>query len=265
MAQREPEFELRLTDLGRAYLRMAPALVATWLVAGAPPGPGVREVFFTALLSVFVVAAVARSRGIGQGSSFRYGLQRAVSHSVNVLLLLLFLFLAAGLGGTLGGILADGVGLPQITGHAAGGFLGMLPILWWYWPVLVLACVTPEGAGERRAMTPWLWRGPGYTAARRLLRAFGSSRRTGLIIALAFLWVAVLAAVESYRGTSSLPALVEAASYGLFLPLLAWMATVEGHRLVASVPKADIPDAAPSPGTALLGLVVVLVAHGGGR
>jgi TonB family protein len=82
-------------------------------------------------------------------------------------------------------------------------------------------------------------------------------------VGLGLLWVAVLAAAEWYRGTGPLPAVIEAASYGVFLPLLAWMATVEGHRLVSSVPAAFAVEAATPPLAPLLGLAVALAACGG--
>ncbi|NIP82486.1 MAG: hypothetical protein GWM90_26000, partial [Gemmatimonadetes bacterium] len=233
----------------RGYVRMAPALLATWLIAGAPPGPGIREIFLAALSSVFVVSAAARSRGLGRGrSALMLGLERAYSHSVNVLLFLLLLFLAAGLGATLGGLIADAVGRATSVGQVLMAALAMLPLVWWHWPVLALACVAPPEAGARRPLTPWLWAGPGYTAARRLQRAFGSARRTGLITGLLFLWIAVLASVHQYGGSGPLPAVAEAGSYGVFLPVLAWMATVEAARLVASVPGATATAAATDAG-----------------
>lgn len=229
----EPATAFDARALARAYPRMAPGLLAAWLLAGAPPGPGAREVFVAALLSVFVVAGAARSQGLGGGrSTVRLALHRAYAHSFNVLLLLLFLFLAAGLGGTVGGAITDLSGVGPTAGQVVGGALGMLPVLWWHWPVMTLACVVPDEAGSPIGR---LWRGPGYTAARRLLRSFGRPARTAMIVGLALLWIGVLAAVEQYRGTGPLPAIVEAASYALFLPLLAWMATVEANRLVASV------------------------------
>lgn len=229
-------FDYTVSDLGGAWLRMVPALAVSWLAAAAPPGPGVREGFVAVILSVFVVASAAKPRGLHPGRSvIRVGLERLVAHAVNVLVFLLILFLAAGLGGTVGAMAAGAVGLPELLVSSVLTVLTTLPILYWFWPVLVLAVVAPEETGRRSGRSPWLWRGPGYTSARRLLASFGSGRRTALILAVAYLWIGLLVAVEQYRGADALPAVVEGLSYGVFYPLWVWMATVETHRLIQAV------------------------------
>lgn len=232
----DERFGLTLAGLVQGWLRMAPALAVSWLVAAAPPGPGVREVFVAAILSVFVVVAAAKARGLHPGRGVvRVGLERVVGHAINVLMFLLILFLAAGLGGTLGTMVADAVGLPEWMASGLVTVLATLPILYWFWPVLVLAGVAPEETGRRSGRTPWLWRGPGYTSARRLLASFGSGPRTALILTVAYVWIGLLVGVEQYRGEDVFPAVAEALSYGVFYPLWVWLATVEAHRLVQAV------------------------------
>lgn len=232
----DERFDLTLAGLVQGWLRMAPALAVSWLLAAAPPGPGIREAFVASILSVFVVVSAARARGLHPGRGVvRLGLERIVGHAINVLMFLLILFLAAGLGGTLGTMVADAAGLPELPVSAAVTVLATLPILYWFWPVLVLAGVAPEETGRRSGRTPWLWRGPGYTSARRLLASFGSGPRTALILAVAYVWAGLLVAVEQYRGEDAFPALAEGLSYGVFYPVWVWLATVETHRLVQAV------------------------------
>lgn len=233
---RDRRFDYALPDLVRAWLRMAPALLATWLVAAAPSGPGVREVFVAAILSIFVVVSAGKARGVHPAQGvIRVGLARLPGHAVNVLMFLLILFLAAGLGGTVGSMAAAAVGLPDLTVSAPATVLATLPILYWFWPVLVLAGVAPEETGRRSGRTPWLWRGPGFTSARRLLASFGSTGRTALILTVAYLWIGLLVAVEQYRGEDPFPMVAEALSYGVFYPLWVWLASVETERLVQAV------------------------------
>lgn len=232
----DDRFDFTLSGLAQGWLRMAPALGLTWLVAAAPPGPGVREVFVAAILSVFVVVSAARARGLHDGRGVvRLGLERLAGHAVNVLMFLLILFLAAGLGGTLGSMVAGAAGLPEVLVSGAVTVLATLPILYWFWPVLVLAGVAPEETGRRSDRTPWLWRGPGYTSARRLLASFGSGPRTALILTVGYVWIGVLVGVEQYRGEDAFPLVAEALSYGVLYPLWVWLATVETHRLVQAV------------------------------
>lgn len=232
----DPRFHYDLTGLASAWVRMAPALAVTWLLAAAPPGPGVREAFVVAILSIFVVVSAARDRGLHRGRSvLRAGLERAIDHAINILVFLLILFLAAGLGGTVGTMAAAAAGLPTIPVSGILTVLATLPILYWFWPVAVLAGVAPEETGRRSGRTPWYWRGPGYTSARRLLASFGSPRRTALILATAYLWMAVLVAAEEYQGADAFPAIVELASYAVLYPLWVWLATVEAHRLIQAV------------------------------
>lgn len=231
----DPRFHYDLPDLAGAWLRMAPAVALTWLLAAAPPGPGVREVFVAALLSIFVVVAAARSRGLHRGRSLvRLGLERILGHAINVLMFLLILLLAAGLGGTVGAMAAEAAGLPPAPVSALVTVLATLPILYWFWPVTVLAGVAPEETG-RPGRTPWLWRGPGYTSARRLLASFGSSRRNVLVLVSGYLWLGLLVAAEQYRGADAFPMVAEVASYAVFYPLWVWLATVETHRLIRGV------------------------------
>lgn len=232
----DPRFHYDLPGLARAWLRMAPAVAITWLLAAAPSGPGVREVFVAALLSVFVVVAAAKSRGLHRGRSVgRMGLERIIGHAINVLVFLLILFLAAGLGGTLGTMAAAAAGLPEAPVSALVTVLATLPILYWFWPVAVLVGVAPEETGRRSGRTPWLWRGPGYTSARRLLASFGSGRRNALVLGTGYLWLGLLVAAEQYRGADAFPALAEVAGYAVFYPLWVWLATVETHRLIQAV------------------------------
>lgn len=233
---RDRRFDFTLPGLARGWLRMAPALLVTWLIAAAPAGPGVREVFVVAILSVFVVVSAAKARGLHPGQGvIRVGLERLVGHAVNVLMFLLILFLAAGLGGTVGSMAAAAVGLPDLVVSAPATVLATLPILYWFWPVLVLAGVAPEETGRRSGRTPWFWRGPGYTSARRLLASFGSGGRTAVILVVAYLWIGLLVAVEQYRGEDPFPIVAEALSYGVFYPLWVWLASVETERLVQAV------------------------------
>lgn len=232
----DPRFRYELSGLAHAWVRMAPALAVSWLAAAAPPGPGVREVFVGAILSIFVVVSAAKSRGLHPGRGVvRTALERLAGQSVNILMFLLILFLAAGLGGTVGGMMAEAAGLstPLVAGPLTA--LAALPILYWFWPVAVLAGVAPEETGRRSERTPWLWRGPGYTSARRLLASFGSGRRTALILGVAYLWIGVLVAVGEYRGAGVFPAVAEALSYGVLYPLWVWLTTVETHRLIQAV------------------------------
>ena len=233
----DDRFAFTLSGLAAGWLRMAPALAVTWLVAAAPPGPGVREVFIAAILSVFVVVGAARARGLHPARSVvRVGFERIVGHAVNVLMFLLIVFLAAGLGGTLGSMAAGATGLPEPVVSMAVTILATVPILYWFWPVPVLAGVAPEETGRRSGRTPWLWRGPGYTSARRLLASFGSGRRTALILAVGYLWIAVVVAAEQYAGPDdAFPLIVEALSYAVFYPLWVWLAAVEAERLIQAV------------------------------
>jgi hypothetical protein len=212
---------------------MAPAAAFVWLVAAAPSGPGVREAFLVAIASVVVVAAAARSEGLHEDQSVvQLAARRAMSQSLNVLLLLLFLALAAGVGGTLGGMAADAAGWSVDTVGTVAAMVAAFPVLAWYWPLSALAVVVPEAAGFRPGGSRWLWQGPGYTSARRLVRDFGTMTGTGAIAGVAYLWLALLLAADAYAGEGSFPALIEASSYALFLPLLAWMAVVETRRIV---------------------------------
>ena len=232
----DPRFRYELPGLLAGWVRMAPAILVTWLLAGAVPGPGVREVFIASVASVFVVVAAARSRGLHAGRSVvRLGLERMASHAVNVLMFFLILFLAAGLGGTLGTMAADATGMPRFLSSAAVSVLATLPILYWFWPVLVLAGTAPDETGRRSRPGSWYWRGPGYTSARRLLASFGSGRRTAVILGVAYVWLGLLVAVEEYQGADAFPAVAEALSYGVFFPLWVWLAVVEAHRLIQAV------------------------------
>jgi hypothetical protein len=160
--------------------------------------------------------------------------QRAVSHSRNLLLLLLFLSLAAGVGGTIGGMIADAAGLPVDAVGTITALVFAFPILVRYWPLSALAVVAPEELGRRPRWPGWVWDGPGYTSARRLSRDFGSTAATGAIVITAYVWLGLILAADAYRGEAPFPAAVEAASYALFLPLLAWMCVVEVRRLVTA-------------------------------
>ena len=232
----DDRFAYDLPGLARGWLRMAPWIAGLWLLAAAPPGPGVREALIAAVLSVFVVVAAARSRGLHPGRGVaRVGLERMASHATNLLVFLLILFLAAGLGGTMGTMAAEALGLPELLLAVPITMLATLPILYWFWPVAVIAGVAPEETGRRARRSAWYWRGPGYTSARRLLASFGSGRRTGLILGVGYLWLGLLVAAEQYRGADAFPALAEAASYGVFLPLWVWLATVETDRLIRAV------------------------------
>jgi hypothetical protein len=233
----DPRFAFTLPGLVHAWLRMLPALLVTWLVAAAPAGPGVREIFIAAILSIFVVVSAAKARGLhAERSVIRVGLERIVGHAINVLMFLLILFLAAGLGGTVGSMAAGAVGLPEALASAVVTVLATMPVFYWFWPVAVLAGVAPEETGRRSGRTPWLWTGPGYTSARRLLASFGSGRRTALILAVGYLWLAVVVATDQYAGeATAFPWLTEALSYGVFYPLWVWLATVDAERLIQAV------------------------------
>lgn len=230
-----PDFDYTLSGLARGWLRMVPALLVIWLAAAAPPGPVVREVFVAGPLSVFVVLSAAKSRGLYPGRSVLVlGLERLVSHAVNVLMFLLVFFLAAGLGATLGGMVADAAGLPRIFATGPAILLATLPLMYWFWPVTVLAGVAPDAAGHRSERS-WIWWGPGYTSARRLLVSFGSGRRTAVVLGIGYLWLGFVVAAARYPGPAPLAELAEGASYGVFLPLWIWLGTVETHRLVQAV------------------------------
>lgn len=224
---------LTLGRLMRAYLRMLPALVIAWAVAAGPPGPGVREAFILALLSVFVIASAAAAEGLHPGrGAVRIALDRFMAHSVNILLLLLYIALAAGVGGTLGGMLAGAAGLPVEVVGTLTALLAALPILAWYWPMAALAVAAPEWIGHRSEASPWLWRGPGHTSARRLSRRFGDPARTIPVLLLAYVWLGLLVAADAYDGESSLPLAIELASYFVFLPVLGWLTVLETRALI---------------------------------
>lgn len=233
-----PDFDYTVVGLVRGWVRMAPALAVTWLVAGAPAGPVLREVFVAGPLSVFVVASAAKSRGLHPGRPVvLLGLERLVSHAANVLMLLLIFFLAAGLGATLGGLIAGAARLPRLLVTGPAMALATLPLAYWFWPVAVLAGVAPDDAGHRSGRS-WIWWGPGYRSARRLLASFGSGKRTALILGLGYLWLAFAVVAARYPGPAPFPVVAEAASYGVFLPVWIWLATVEAHRLVQALPGA---------------------------
>jgi hypothetical protein len=241
-----PDFDYTLSGLVRGWVRMAPALLVTWLVAAAPAGPVVREVFVAGPLSIFVVVSAAKARRLhGDRPVPVVGLERLVSHAINVLMFLLIFFLAAGLGATLGGMVAEAAGVPRLLTTGPAMALATVPLMYWFWPVMVLAGVAPDEAGHRSGRS-WIWWGPGYRSARRLLASFGSGRRTALILGIGYLWLAVAVAAARYPGSDSFPALAEVASYGIFLPLWTWVATVETHRLVQAVLDGRVaPEADP--------------------
>ena len=95
--------------------------------------------------------------------------------------------------------------------------------------------VAPEETGRRSNRKPWLWIGPGFTSARRLLASFGSTRRSALILAVGYLWIGLHLGAEQYRGASAFPVVVEGLSYAVFYPVWVWLATVEAHRLIQAV------------------------------
>lgn len=213
---------------------MAPVLAVVWILAAVPTGPAVREVAVVALLSVGVLAVAAQVRGAQPGRSWlRLALERAPSHAMNLLALLLMIILSGAIGATLGGMVGEALGAPTELTATAGAGLAAFPVLRWYWPLAALAVIAPEETGGRTRALPWLWRGPGYTSARRLACDFGRSGHSALMIAMAYLWLALLLALDSYRGEAPVPLIVEAASYAVFLPLLSWMATVETQRVVS--------------------------------
>lgn len=235
MGAAAPDFDYTVPGLVRGWVRMAPALLVTWLAAGAPAGPVVREVFVAGPMSIFVVVSAAKARGLHGGRPVPVlGLERLVVHAINVLMFLLIFFLAAGLGATLGGMVADAARLPRLLASGPAMVLATLPLMYWFWPVAVLAGVAPDAAGHRSGGSG-IWWGPGYMSARRLLASVGSGRRTALILGIGYLWLAFAVAAARYPGSDPFPALAEAASYGVFLPLWIWLATVEAHRMVQAV------------------------------
>ncbi len=223
-------------SLGRfvvAYLRMAPAAALVWLLAGAPSAPAVQEVALAVLGSVLVVAAAARSEGLHAGRNVaQLAFRRLPSHAMNLLVLLLLLALAGAVGGTLGGMLGDFLGLPGTAAEVAGAAVALLPVLARLWPLAALGVVVPDELGQSSTTFPWIWRGPGYTSARRLSRDFGSVGGTTAIVGMSYLWLMLLLAADLYRGENAFPALVEGVSYAVFLPLLSWLTGVETRRVV---------------------------------
>jgi hypothetical protein len=212
---------------------MAPGAALAWWVAGAPEAPAVQEVSLAALASVLVVAAAARSEGLHADRNVaQVAIRRLPSHAMNLLVLFLLLALAGGVGGTFGGMLGEFLGLPGTAPELVGAALALLPVLTRLWPLAALGMVVPDELGQSSATLPWIWRGPGYTSARRLARDFGSVVGTTAIVGMAYLWLMLLLATDLYRGESALPFLVEAASYGVFLPLLSWLTVVETRRAV---------------------------------
>jgi hypothetical protein len=218
-----------------AYRGMLPWMLLLWLVAAVLPGPGGAEFLVVIGLSPFVVAAAASGMGLHPDRTVAaLAVERAFTHLTSLLPLLLFVALAVAIGGTLGAMIAEGLGLadPRLTSVPLAALVA-LPILWWHWPAAVLAYVAPEGAGYRRPGGR-TWRGPRYSDARTLSRLAGAPHRTALVLAFLCLWIVTLAMTHDYRGDMPLALLVQAASYLAFLPLLVAMGAVEVRRMVVS-------------------------------
>jgi len=227
--------DLSLGRFATAYLRMGPGAAIAWLIAAAPSAPAIQEVALAAVASALVAAAAARSEGLHpERSVVMLAVRRLPSHAMNLLVLLLVLALAGSVGGTLGGMLGDLAGLPGDGAALLGAALAVFPILARLWPLAALGIVVPDELGHSSESLPWLWRGPGYTSARRLARDFGSTPATTAIVGMSYVWLALLVATDLYRGDDAFPALVEGASYALFLPLLTWLTVVETRRIVES-------------------------------
>jgi hypothetical protein len=229
----DPAFQVGA--LVAAYRGMVPWLLATWLVASFLPGPGEQQVLLVAGISPFLVGAAARGMGLHPDRSTpALAVERAFTHLTSLLPLLFFVAFAAAVGGTVGAMMADTLGLhdPRITSLPLAA-LAALPILWRHWPAALLAYIAPEEAGYRRPGGR-AWRGPRYGDARRLLRAAGDPTRTAVLVTLLLIWIAALAVVRDYGGDPTVSFVATGASYLLFLPLLVAMGATETRRMVAS-------------------------------
>jgi hypothetical protein len=229
----EPAFPVAAV-LG-AYRGMLPWLLATWLVASFLPGPGGQHVLLVAGVSPFLVAAAVRGMGLHRDrGTAALAVERAFAHLTSLVPLLLFVAFAAAIGGTVGAMIADALGLHDARATSLPlAALTALPILWWHWPAAVLAYVAPEEAGSRRP-DGRAWRGPRYRDARRLLRAAGDPVRTAVIVAILMIWITALAVVRDAPAQAPVPLAAAGASYLLFLPLLVAMGVIETRRMVRS-------------------------------
>jgi hypothetical protein len=224
--------------VGAAYRGMLPWSAATGLIALALPGPAGQQLFLVIGASPFLLAAAVRGLGLHNGwNVLALAVHRAFTHLTSLLVLVALTALAAAVGGTAGGMIADLAGIQddRVLSIPLAG-IAALPILWRRWPAAVLAYTVPASAGlqapGRRA-----WRGPRYSDAAPLSRAAGRARQTAILLALFFLWTTLLLTAGDHGGALPLDRIVEAASYLVFLPLLGAMAVVEALRMLSAVDR----------------------------
>jgi len=243
---------IRVRDVIAIYRAMVPWLLLTWTAAVFIPGPDGQQILLIAGASPFLVAAAARGLGLHPGWTVAaLAVDRAFTHLTNILLLLLLAAFAAAVGGTLGAMIADLTGLPddRILSMPAAA-LAALPVLWWHWPAAVVAYLVPEDAGYRRPGGR-AWRGPRYGDARRLHGVAGSAVRTAGLLALIFLWIAVLAAAGSMTASPAASHMARAATYLFALPLLTALAAIETLRMIVEAEAGAAPSRdRPAPPTA---------------
>jgi hypothetical protein len=232
----EPAFPVAAV-LG-AYRGMLPWLLATWVVASFLPGPGGQQVLLVAGVSPILVAAAVRGMGLHRDrGTAALAVERGFTHLTSLLPLLVFVAFAAAIGGTVGAMIADALGLRDDRATALPlAAIAALPILWWHWPAAVLAYVAPEEAGYRRP-DGRAWRGPRYRDARRLMRVAGDPVRSAVIVAMLLIWIAALAVVRDAPTQAPVPLVAAGASYLLFLPLLVAMGAIETRRMLRSVQR----------------------------
>ncbi len=236
---------VRGRELVAVYRAMLPWLLVTWAVAATIPGPAGQQILLVAGASPFLVAAAARGLGMHEGWSVAaLAVDRAFTHLTNVLVLLVLTAFAAAIGGTVGAMIAELVGLSddRILSMPLA-VLASLPVLWWHWPAAVIAYLVPDHLHYRRAGSR-AWRGPRYGDARRLHGVAGSRRRTGLVLGLNLLWAVLLVAAAGYAGDAGFPRLVQAATYLVFVPFMTALASIETRRMLSLVGRGSDLDSA---------------------
>jgi hypothetical protein len=218
--------DLSMATLAAVYRRLLPWAVGAWVASMVLPGQGAHQALLALGASPFFGAATARGLGLHpRWNVASLAVQRAFSHLTALLVLFALGSIAAAVGGTLGGMAASAVSLPDDRLLALPlAVLASLPILWWHWPVILLAYLAPEqvGRGGGRA-----WRGPGYGDARRLVRLAGPTRRSVLLLAFLYLWVAVLVIAGDGARDAALGIALRTASYLVVLPLVLTWAGIE--------------------------------------
>jgi hypothetical protein len=223
-------------EVGRAYRGMLPWMAGLWVVATLLPGPTSRHVLLVIAASPFFLAAAASALNFHPGwSGVRLAVHRAFSHLTALAILVAITALAAAVGGTVGAILADMVGLSDDRPLSIPvALLAAFPIVWTRWPAAVLTFAVPDSAGSRgpggRA-----WFGPGFGPARHLLRAAGEPRHSALILGTFLLWALTLGIVGGARPGPVLQAGTDLLTYFGFLPVLSALALLEARRMVSAV------------------------------